>query len=817
MKKALPCLAAFLPFILSAQVEDFSCQKGHRQDPALKSHAAGPNIQALNSRSDTMDILHTIVNLDITDFTTDTIRGNAAIRFTPKMNGIGTLSLDLLRMSIDSVNVNSTNVTYSYNDTLLILVLPAPMNIGDTSVATVYYHGRPKQDAMWGGFYYQSGYAYNMGVGFASDPHNFGRVWFPCFDNFVERCTYQFNITSGNGRIAYCNGVLAKDTTIGPNRIRTWNMNETIPSYLACVSVSTYTQVNWSFNGINGNIPIVLAAIPGDTANLKNSFANLKNALTGFENRWGPYRWDKVGYTLVPFSSGAMEHATAIHYPRLAANGSLTYEANLMAHELSHHWFGDLVTCSTAGDMWLNEGWATYNQAVFTEWVYGSNAYKNYVKANHEDVLHYCHIRDGGIYRAISGIPSQYTYGDHVYNKGADVAHTLRGYLGDSLFFLGMKYYLNKNQFSHASSDTLKNDMQTSTGQNLSDFFNDWVYAPGFPHFSVDSFTVSPNGSNYDVTTYIRQKLDSAPAYYNNVPMEITFKNSAFTEVVKTAMMSGPATTVMFTIPIDPVYVGLNLGGKISDAITSDTKVIKTTGTSFATASNGRMSVTVQAITANDSAFLRIEHNWVAPDPKKWFGIPYRLSPNHYWKVSGILPPLFDATANISYDGRTSGTSGGLFWMDNNLPALPEDSIALLYRKNTADDWSLFPYYTKLQGVLTDKLGTIRIDSLLLGEYSLGVKDYTQGIAPGGTTGSQVAVYPNPASTTVNVDLSGSSFTGKFSLVIVDVTGQELFSKQYIAERNIKIDVSAWANGIYFLQAGTADNTIGRSKLVLAR
>jgi aminopeptidase N len=111
--------------------------------------------------------------------------------------------------------------------------------------------------------------------------------------------------------------------------------------------------------GNNGNTDAIIACEPADTNNVNGSFAHLQESFSMLEENFGTHSWPKVGYSLVPFNFGAMEHATNIHIGKPFIDGTLNYET-LIAHELSHHWFGDLVTCSTAGDMWLNEGFASY-------------------------------------------------------------------------------------------------------------------------------------------------------------------------------------------------------------------------------------------------------------------------------------------------------------------------------------------------------------------------------------------------------------------------------------------------------------------------
>lgn len=219
--------------------------------------------KALNSRSDTIDILNYQINLDITDFTNKIITGNCKITFTPKLNGTNLLDLDLLELNVDSVKDAANNLlTFSYNDTLLAVNLPTLMNVGDTAEITVFYNGTPQTDnSGFGGFYFDNTYAYNLGVGFNADPHNYGRVWFPCFDNFVEHATYEFNIITSGGKKAHCNGVLVSDSIItGDTIVRKWIMNEPIPTYLVGIAVSDYATVHQTFLGNNGSIPVELVA-----------------------------------------------------------------------------------------------------------------------------------------------------------------------------------------------------------------------------------------------------------------------------------------------------------------------------------------------------------------------------------------------------------------------------------------------------------------------------------------------------------------------------------------------------------------------------
>jgi len=791
------------PFYMKSQ--EISCQK-------LKSavNTATLYYSPENLRSDTFDILKYTINLNISDFVTDTIRGNTLVKFKPKLNGQNKIRLDLLKMKIDSVKLNNSLLTYTYNDTVIKVNLPASYNTTDTLNLNVFYHGKPQGDPSgWGGFYFSGNYAFNLGVGFGAKPHNYGRVWFPCFDNFVEKSLYDFNITTDVSKKAYCNGELINDVVNGSLRTRSWKLEKEIPSYLASVAVADYTQVNWTASVASGTVPVILAARAADTSALKAGFVNLLNAVSGFENYYGPYVWNRIGYCLVPFNSGAMEHATNIAYPQAAI--SIGYEATLMAHELSHHWWGDLMTCETQEDMWLNEGWASYSEYLFREWKYGYNSYITNLISTHDDMVHFAHFREGK-YWAVSGVPHQYTYGDHVYRKGAVVAHNLRAYMGDTDFFNGIKYVMAQKAYKNMNSMEFKSLLETSSGKSLSDFFNNWVMNGGWPHFSVDSVNYVPQGvGSYIATVYVKQKITGAPAYYSNVPLEISFFNNLWQPTTKSFTMSGVAQSFTFALNFAPVMSAINYNGKLLDALVAENKIYKSTG-SF-NSSLGKCLIQVMNKGA-DSSFIRVEHNYAKPDPFKNNIGNYKISNQHYWRIDGVLTPGFHAKLHLNFDG-TNTTSGSFGQLDTCLTSVQNDSIIVLYRKNRADDWKLVDKYTKYK--TGTKMGKFIIDTLRLGEYVFANKN---GINPGigiqeSVKGkSNLKLFPNPAGQQVTVRLENYTMQGSELIEIISTEGKLVFSSS-LNTQETKIDCSAFSKGNYIVSISRNKKVIAREKLIL--
>ena len=779
-----------------AQVKN--CQS-HKSSATTSSIYYSPE----NLRSDTFDIIKYTINLDITDFANQKIKGNTIVRYAPKLNGQAKISLDLLKMTIDSITQNSTQLTYTYNDTLLRVNLPITVNTTDTNNLIVYYHGAPQGDpAGWGGFSFSGNYAYNLGVGFGANPHNYGRVWFPCFDNFVEKSKYEFNITTILAKTSFCNGALISDITNGGVHTRKWILDKEIPTYLASVAVADYTQVNWNIAAANGNLPVVLAARPTDTTAIKNGFVHLPNAVLGFENYYGPYVWNRVGYCLVPFNSGAMEHATNIAYPQ-AATG-IAYESQLMAHELSHHWWGDLMTCETQEDMWLNEGMASYSERLFLEWTYNYGKYIAEVKSIHDDIVKYIHLRENG-FRAISGVPHQYTYGDHVYKKGSDVAHTLRSYMGDAAFFAGLKYVMQQKAYKNMNSLEFRDLLETSSGLNLHDFFDNWVMNAGWPHFSIDSITTTGSVAPYTSVVHVKQKLFGAPNLYSNVPLEVSFMNTAWNKEIKTITMSGASQSFTVQTNVLPVYAGMNVDSKISDAISSEYKIIKTnTNINYAL---GRALVMVSNKGA-DSSFVRVEHNIAAPDPIQNNVYNFRLNSQHYWKVDGILSNGFVAKLRFNFDGGK--VKSGNSYLDTSLIIVNSDSLILLYRKNASDDWKEVSHYTKM--TFGAKVGNFTVDTLKFGEYVFanGHSNILTSVKNKQSQVVELNLYPNPSSTILNVAIENYKLTANSSIDIYDMQGKVVKHLSTINPENT-ISIEDLAPGQYIL------NLVDKSKKVAAK
>jgi aminopeptidase N len=718
-------------------------------------------------RIDSLDITHYNLAINLQNIDSKQISGKAEITGAVNFLNTKVITLDLLKLIPDSIFCNKQASFFTKTDSTISISLDKEYQIGDSIKLEIYYHGSPVKDSRWGGFYFSGNYAFNMGVGMGSNPPNFGRCWYPCNDNFTDRATYEFHVTTDSGFMAVCSG-LQEPAKLNPDGSIVWNwrLGQTIPTYIANVAVSKYVLVNSFYAGIAREIPIVLAVAAADTAKAKLSFFRLNQAMQCFEERFGPYLFDRVGYVGVPFNSGAMEHACNISYPLYAVDGSANYEA-LMAHELSHHWWGNLVTTRTAGDMWLNEGWASYCEALFLECVYGRNEYDAKINSELFESLRWAHVRDGG-FMAVSGVPLAQTYGTHVYTKGGLMVHTLRNMMGDSAFFVACKNYMNVLKFRDVNSFNLM-DYFTGYNKNLDlvDFFNTWIYDAGDHDFQVISFIEQGVAGKFVLQAQQQRRHKVNLIKKAELNLKIYYQNGS-SLVVPVALVSDWSGMAKAEVSLSTeqnkniAFVVLNEDNKLALAKTYQREWIKTTG--IKNLNNALFTCTVSEV--KDSALIYVEHHFASPFAwVKDMPAGIRISNERYWSVQGLWKEGdIKATAFLNYDGSTPGTKNGGF-LDNELIKGLEDSLVLLYRPNPNEPFIIETDLTfQPGGSKSDKVGRFWINKLKKGDYAIGYKDITASNKSLISNEYVLKLFPNPTNDVINIELPQNHGNAKISI-----------------------------------------------------
>jgi aminopeptidase N len=359
----------------------------------------------------------------------------------------------------------------------------------------------------------------------------------------------------------------------------------------------------------------------------------------------------------------------------------------------------------------------------------------------------------------LANIPHNLTYGSTIYDKGGTVAHALRGYLGDDLFFDMLHDYMSQKAFTDQSITQFRDFITSNTGVNVHDFFASWVDEPGFVHFAVDSFEVQTTSAPYKVKVWMHQRLKHKPNYANSNRVPVSFMDNQWNRIDTIVEFNGQTGSMSFDIPFKPGVVFCDLDERLGDATTDYAKVIKTTGLMDLPMTFAKLDVKQ----ISDSALMQITYNWVGPDST---GIHYpgmRISSNRYWTVNGIYPNTFDAEVQFRYL-RTKG-------FDNDIIKNKQDSLVVLYRPHGSMAWQ--PVKFEKQGNWI--AGYIKVPHVRNGDYVLAVYDYKYlGIRDGNLEkGSRLKliIRPNPSQGPVSFEVNSNDVV---YMMVYDSSGRQV-------------------------------------------
>jgi aminopeptidase N len=188
-------------------------------------------IEETIARSDTFDIVHYDIAIDVTDYSGQTIRAATTVTFRALLENLTAIRFDLYQLSVDSVLYNGNQLAYDHDGQYLQIYFAGALETGVDHEVEVHYGGSPHRDDQWGGFYFEQDYIYNLGIGITTIPPNFGKVWYPCFDSFVEKATYTYHVKSAGTFRAHCQGEFLGETPLeGDTVIRSYALYQPIPS-----------------------------------------------------------------------------------------------------------------------------------------------------------------------------------------------------------------------------------------------------------------------------------------------------------------------------------------------------------------------------------------------------------------------------------------------------------------------------------------------------------------------------------------------------------------------------------------------------------
>jgi aminopeptidase N len=480
------------------------------EDPRLSIYRA--SVTKVN------DIIHTELEL-FPDFAKREMKGIATLTVRPHFYPVDSLILNAKYMRIESVSIRRDvsgdqsgvfllqPLTYTYDSLFLRIKLDKRYTKDDQYFIQINYVAQPEKVHEKGsraissdkGLYFinHDGKTPNKPIQlWTQGETEAASCWFPTIDAPNQKTSEKIILHCPSKYKSISNGALISSKPENDStRIDIWEQVKPHSPYLFALVIGDFSETKDSWRGKEVNYYVE----PEYAAYSKLVFGNTPEMLEFYSNILQvPYPWDKFHQVVVrDFVSGAMENTgCVIHYDRLQHDAREhldgTYE-DVVAHELFHHWFGDLVTCESWSNLPLNESFATYGEYLWDDYKYGRSEADLKLSRFHQRYI------DESDYKQVELIRYHYKdkedmFDGHSYQKGGSVLHMLRKYIGDEAFFAGIKIYLTDNGYKNAEISDLRKAFESVTGEDLNWFFDQWFMQAGHPHLNITHSINKDNG-----------------------------------------------------------------------------------------------------------------------------------------------------------------------------------------------------------------------------------------------------------------------------------------------------------------------------------
>ena len=432
------------------------------------------------------DMIHYDLDLHFAMATAD-MGGTVTMILIPRAS-FKSLTLNEVQLQLDSIAVNGVPVMsgVTYSGETFTIPLPFQTTAGETLSVSIRYHRPPglSRDSNRQGYYYFVPDTLGLQnlpdtLGYTMSEPSDARFWLPCYDEPWDKATLELRARVPAGYTAASNGKFV-GTTANTDGTVTWHWREDhqIATYLMAVTISKWRVITLPFERSPGDtVPVQYYVWRDDSLDCANHLPTVVRMIQNLSHFFGPYPFDKYGMTgVTPFNYGGMEHQTITTLHR----AYVTYDP-VVVHELGHQWWGDDVTCGTWEDIWLNESFASYAEALWQESLSGPAALRAYMTSSFEDFAYgswqgtiYDPVDQGFGYFPIS-----------VYSKGAWVLHMLRGMVGDSSFFGSLRSYRTRYHGAAAITDEFRAVVDSVSKTNTEWFFDEWIYGRGWPKYEI--------------------------------------------------------------------------------------------------------------------------------------------------------------------------------------------------------------------------------------------------------------------------------------------------------------------------------------------
>lgn len=468
-------------------------------------------------------------------------------------DGLPSMAVHGPYMDILSVEVSGESAPWETQGHLIVVPLLKRPAAGETFTVRVRYEADPQ----YAGFFRNDTCAYTM-----SEPSS-ARYWFPCKDVPWDKATASVFATVPEGVFVASNGVLVDRTREDGTETFHWETELPIATYLICVTMSRYYAV-WTdrYPTVNGGrVDCLNCVFDKDSAKAVEDLRNLPEAMSFFSGLFGAYPFEKYGHAEVTrdFNYGGMEHQTMTTINAAWFRGDRAREDGFV-HELAHAWWGDAVTLDDWPDIWLNEGFATYCEALFREHVSGPGAYAGEMRSQAEAYFMQAEKTDFPVYDPPEG--ELFNYGIS-YCKGSVILHMLRRVMGDGAFFESLRSYYGAHLYGNASRRDFQSACEAGSGMDLEWFFSEWLDSPGCLSVVYDwdaVTTVAVNGPDREWTLNLDLAQDpSGPVF--QMPVDVRALGPGSARADTTVWVLERVEHFRWNLPFRPDSVALDPEG----------------------------------------------------------------------------------------------------------------------------------------------------------------------------------------------------------------------------------------------------------------
>jgi len=440
--------------------------------------------------------------------------GRVTFKVRPVIDNLTSIRIDFTdSLAVDSIVAGPTPLAYTRTSDMITVTLDRPYMSGEELTFQVGYHGVPVWNGFGGGGLSFTPTATVPWVWSLSQPYG-AKDWWPCKDGLRDKAdSVDVVVTCDSSWLVGSNGRLAGVVNNGDGTsTTTWEERYPIATYLISIAVADYEQFsNWWHYSPTDSMEVLNYVTPAHLAQAMAALPRTVDMLGIFSDMFGMYPFVDEKYGHCDFQwGGAMEHQTM--------TSTTTYAENTIAHDLAHQWFGDMITCGSWADLWLNEGFATYCAGLYLEKMYGGLSLWNYMTPR----LSAAKTASGTLYVEDTLDVGNLFAGSRVYYKGASVLHMLRHVLGDSVFFASMYAYASDPGLKYGTAVTpdFRGACETVSGRDLGWFFDQWVYGESYPSYSY-GWKAEPTMTGYRVDLRGVQTTGSSNPPLFTMPVDI--------------------------------------------------------------------------------------------------------------------------------------------------------------------------------------------------------------------------------------------------------------------------------------------------------